>query len=142
MKNLTVMIIALLIASCCAHIITPVEMTKTAIMETFVRMNMFAKNNKTIPKSLNILPKRKGYANRITDGWNRPLIYSISQDDILTLTSLGKDGLPGGVGENADIVKSYYAKRKDGSLWIGASMWLVNAEITKKIQSDKLPSQI
>ena len=67
--------------------------------------------------------------NRTTDGWNRPLQYRVAQDGIITLTSLGADGKPGGDGEDADISVSYRSKRPNGSLWVGSPMWLVEAEV-------------
>jgi general secretion pathway protein G len=109
--------------------ITAVDSTTSAMGETFVRIDLYAKAHGTIPASLDVLPNRDGYTNRTTDGWGRPLIYSIGNDGLLTLTSYGKDGKPGGEGADADIVKSYYSKRADGSLWVGSEMWLVEAEV-------------
>ena len=107
--------------------ISPVEATDTAISETFVRIDLYAKQHGTVPPSLNVLPEREGYANSITDGWGKPLLYEVSDDGRLTLTSYGKDGKPGGTGEDADISRSYYSKRPDGSLWVGSDMWIVEA---------------
>ena len=111
------------------HTITPVEMTLTAIGETFVRIAIYAENNKAVAPSLDVLPKRDGYANQTTDGWNRPLQYRVTEDGIITLTSFGADGKPGGNGENVDISQSYHSKRPDGSLWVGSPMWIVEAEV-------------
>jgi hypothetical protein len=97
--------------------------------ETLARINIYAETNKAIPPSLDVLAKRDGYVNRTTDGWNRPLQYRVTQDGIITLTSLGADGKPGGNGEDADISVSYRSKRPDGSLWVGSPMWLVEAEV-------------
>lgn len=97
--------------------------------ETFVRMSLYAKAHQDVPPSLRVLPERKGYMNRTTDGWGRPLIYQIGDNGVLTLTSLGEDGKPGGNGEDRDISESYYSRRIDGSLWIGESSWIVDAEV-------------
>jgi hypothetical protein len=111
-------------------VITPIEMTHTAIDETFVRVDLYAKQHGAIPPSLAVLPQRSGYMNRTTDGWKRPLLYDIRNDGCVTLTSYGKDRKPGGVGEDADISRSYRAKRPDGSLWAGVDgLWIVNAEV-------------
>lgn len=75
-----------------------------------------------------MLPRRDGYANRTTDGWGHPLQYRVAADGILTITSLGKDGNPGGGGENADVFESYFTKKPDGSLWVGTDMWVVEAQ--------------
>jgi len=113
-------------------------MTHTAITETFVRMNLYAQQRHSIPTSLDVLLKRTGYANRTTDGWNRPLLFETRADGILTLKSFGKDGKPGGKGEDADISTSYQAKHEDGTLWIGDEMWIVKALSKKGIFQQEL----
>jgi len=50
-------------------------MTKTAMIETSVRVGIFVDQNKTLPRSLDKLPKREGYMNRMTDAWKRSLIW-------------------------------------------------------------------
>ncbi|MEI8289359.1 MAG: type II secretion system protein GspG [Verrucomicrobiota bacterium] len=129
MRRLALIFLVMACGSCCMHTITSVEMTWTAIDETFVRIAIYAETNKAVAPSLDVLPKRDGYANQTTDGWKRPLQYRVAKDGIITLTSLGADGKPGGSGENADISKSYRAKRPDGSLWVGAPMWIAEAEV-------------
>ena len=129
MNRAFLMFLALAFFSGCTDKITPVEMTRTAMTETLVRINIYAETNKAIAPSLDVLAKRDGYVNRTTDGWNRPLQYRVAQDGIITLTSLGADGKPGGDGEDADISVSYRSKRPDGSLWVGSPMWLVEAEV-------------
>ena len=37
------------------------------------------------------------------DPWGRPYIYRLSENGGVSIVSLGKDGQPGGTGENADI---------------------------------------
>jgi hypothetical protein len=113
-------------------VIPPKAMTVTAIDETFVRIGMYVRQHNSIPSSLDILPKREGYANRITDGWNRPLQYEVWSNGIIRLTSSGKDGKLGGDGENADITKAYRTKKPDGSLWATSEMWIVEGEITEE----------
>lgn len=109
--------------------ITPVEMTKTAITETVVRINIYAETNRAVPPSLDVLPRRNGYANRTTDGWGRPLQYRVATNGIITLTSFGRDAKPGGSGEDADVSESYFAKKPDESLWVGSAMWIVDAQV-------------
>jgi len=128
MNKALVVVFALACASGCDRR-TSVEATQTAMGETFARITLYCETNKSIPRSLDILPRRVGYANKTTDGWNRPLQYDLSQDGIITLRSYGADGKPGGDGENADISLSYHSKRPDGSLWVGSPMWIVEGEI-------------
>jgi len=49
-------------------IIPPRSMTATAIGETQVRLHMYMLAHRDYPADLSVLPKREGYANRITDG--------------------------------------------------------------------------
>jgi len=104
-------------------------MTWTAMGETFARIDIYAQSNKSVPTSLEMLPKREHYMNRTIDGWGRPLQYTATQDGIISLTSLGRDGIVGGQGEDADITEAYYTRRADGALWAGSDLWLVEAEI-------------
>ena len=108
--------------------IPPRAETITAIGETFARIGLYAKQNNSIPPSLAVLPKRTGYAKQTTDAWKRPLRYEVASDGVITLASLGKDGRPGGDGDDADITRAYFGRRPDGSLWATSGMWLVDAE--------------
>jgi hypothetical protein len=126
MKYLLLMLSACLMG--CSERVTPIEETRSAIGETFVRINMYAEANKKLPASIEILPRRAGYANQIIDGWGNKLKYTISKDGLITITSFGADGEPGGVAENADISVSYRSKRPDGSFWAGSKMWIVEAK--------------
>lgn len=118
---------ALILQGC--HVITPVEMTHTAIGETFYRIHLFMQKEGKIPRSFDVLPRREGYSNRTTDGWGQELAYMISENGILTLKSLGRDGKIGGSGEDADITRSYRTVDDDGKSIIGEDLWIVTAEI-------------
>lgn len=111
------------------HTITPEEMTHTAIGETFYRVSIYMRSNNSIPKSLNDLPVREGFMNTTIDGWGHHLQYTISADGVLTLTSFGKDGEPGGANDNADISRSYRTKDAEGMLIISDPEWIDRAEI-------------
>jgi len=131
MKRLLISIIgALTMTGCCAYVITPIEMTHTAIGETFYRVHLYGKQHHKRPGSFDVLPVREGYANRVTDGWDRKLILEIKEDKVITITSYGADGKLGGEGEDADISESHWLKKKDGSLWIDDEMWIVESKIT------------
>ena len=142
MKTTLCGMLCLGLASCCMRVITPVEITHTAIGETFVRMHMYLTEHHQFPGALDDLPKREGYANRTTDGWQRPLIYTIEQDNFITLRSLGKDGRPGGSGEGADIQKTYRTKNPDGSWCVDEEFWIVTAEVKEPPTTDStVPSE-
>lgn len=82
--------------------------TLSAITATSVRIEMYVgTSDKRLPPSLEALPKQQGHANRVTDGWDHPLIYAVTSANTFTLTSLGGDGLVGGTGDDADVVVNY-----------------------------------
>jgi hypothetical protein len=128
-KGKSVLLALACMSGCCGHLITPVESTNTAIMESFARAQLYAETNRAVPPSLDALPKRKGYANQTMDGWHRPLQYRVAPDGVIAIASFGRDGKPGGTGEDSDISVSYRSKRPNGSLWIGSDLWIVEAQI-------------
>ena len=113
----------------CVDVIPARAMTVSAMTETFARISLYAQQNNDIPPSLDILPKRSGYANQITDGWGRPLKYEFTPDGIIRLTSLGKDGVLGGTEDDTDVSMAYYTRCPDGSLWVTSEMWMVEAKV-------------
>ena len=122
---------SLVLAASCSLVTTipPRNMTVGAMTETQVRIHMYMTANRTYPADLSVLPTRDGYANRTTDGWGRPLIFSIDDRGIISLASLGRDGKVGGEGDDADIIRRYRTKNEDGALNIDDDFWIVHSEI-------------
>jgi hypothetical protein len=71
------------------------------------RVDSFVSVRHKLPVSLDKLPQLSGIDNGIVDSWGRPIVYKATEEHLYTLTSLGKDGLPGGKGEDADISKAF-----------------------------------
>jgi hypothetical protein len=71
------------------------------------RILLYAHQNNRLPLSLAEIPAMPGYDNSIKDAWGWPLRYQINDNGTITLISLGRDGMPGGVGEDADVVLSF-----------------------------------
>lgn len=115
------------IAASCVTTISPSEMTQTAISETTVRIHMYLIQHRDYPKDLSVLPKRDRYANQITDGWGRPLIYNVDEKGVISLKSLGRDGKVGGDGPDQDIVRQHRTRNADGTLNIDDDLWLVTS---------------
>ena len=109
--------------------ISPHDMTLTAIGETHVRMHIYLKEHRQCPKTLSQLPQRDEYINRTTDGWDRPLIYSVDDGGIITLLSLGRDGVAGGTGDDQDITRRFRTRNDDGTLNVDGELWTVTSEI-------------
>lgn len=125
-----------LIATSLATVITPPEMTQTAIGESFYRIYLYANANQKLPETLDDLPNRSGYGNRITDGWGNRLNYEISDDGIITLSSLGADQKPGGIGDDADISRSYRSVDEQGVFIAGQEMWIVTGELHPSVEAE------
>jgi len=96
--------------------IPPRSETITAMGETMARIVIYMEQHADYPKDLSVLPVRRGYANQITDAWGRQLSYSVDERGVITFSSLGRDGKPGGDGLDADIVHCYPTRNEDGSL--------------------------
>ena len=114
---------------CRSLMIPPESLTHAAIQSTMVRIHMYMLDNREYPPDLSVLPERKGYDNRVIDGWGRPLLYSVDENGIISVSSLGRDGKPGGEGLDADIVRRNRTRNEDGSLDIDDEYWSVTSEI-------------
>ena len=128
MVRFCVLLPVLALTPACASLvdrIPPGDMTNSSMVETQVRMQMYMKEHGETPPNLAALPTRKGYVNSTTDGWGRELQYTVDQEGVITLTSLGADGKPGGGGLNKDIVQRYRTRNPDGSSCINDEYWIV-----------------
>jgi len=110
---MVVVVVAVSVVLCLDLRIPKRAITPSAMGETSVRIGMYYQRNKRMPPDLSELPARDGYANRTTDAWGRPLIYTTGPDDTFTLSSLGGDGAPGGTGDNADVACNYRIERNE-----------------------------
>jgi hypothetical protein len=124
-----ILLLALICASCRREgpITTPEGRTRLFIQQLFVRINFYTETNKEVPPSLAALPPAG--MNMTNDAWGRPIQYRINTNSTITLLSFGRDGKPGGQGEDADIAQTYRLKHRDGSLWVGSPGWVPEAEL-------------
>ncbi len=130
MKNSTkfIFICLLLVTSACTTI-SPREMTSSAITETYYRIYLYAIEQKKLPATLDALPLRDNYANRIEDAWGRPLSYIVDAECIIIIGSLGADAKEGGEADNADIIVRYRSKDEAGRFIVADDLWIVDGEI-------------
>ncbi len=110
-------------------VISPKEMTVTALGESFARINLYAREHHKLPDAIADFPCRSGYSNCTEDGWGNPLLYKVANDGTITLSSLGADGKPGGIGDNADVSQSYRSIEEHGRFIAGDDLWLVDGKI-------------
>ncbi|MGA2255740.1 MAG: type II secretion system protein GspG [Thermoguttaceae bacterium] len=81
------------------------------------------------PASLSVLPVDEGPYGKAVDGCGHDLQYSVDHDGVITLTSFGADGKPGGDGRDADIIMRYRTRNADGTLNVDDHAWIDNAKI-------------
>jgi hypothetical protein len=63
---------------------------------------------------LTALKQIPGYDNEVLDGWGRLIEYRKDVKGLVTLVSLGRDGIPGGTGEDTDLVHPFRSKGENG----------------------------
>src|SRR5437763_14326113 len=61
------------------------------------RIIKFAIAHGSLPDSVGQLPRMEGYDNGTIDDWGRPIDMRV-EGGTITLTSIGRDGVPGGPG--------------------------------------------
>jgi hypothetical protein len=98
--------------------VSPAEITHSRMVFDRLCILEYARANNKLPPNLSDLPRLafKPEPDRyLEDAWHRQLIYEIDSSGMVTLRSLGKSGVPGGSGENAEIVLKFPPRRADGS---------------------------
>jgi hypothetical protein len=80
---------------------------------TKCRILQFARTHDALPTSLEQLPSVNEVNKQIIDGWGRPILWQVVGDEG-TLTSNGRNGVPGGDGEDADITYIFPLKTNEG----------------------------
>ncbi len=105
------------------------DKTISSMGETFVRIDLFMKEHKRVPNNLNKLPTRENYANSTIDAWGQQLKYKKNSQGVLSLTSYGKDKMPGGEGDNEDLIMKYTIKDAHGNFIISNPDWIIEAQI-------------
>jgi len=89
------------------------------------RVMAYARENNALPQSLSQLPPEgPEYDDRNYRrlGQNHPVCDRSS--GVVTLTSCGHDGKPGGAGEDADIIRRFASRKPDASWADGYIEWL------------------
>jgi hypothetical protein len=87
--------------------IPPRSLTVTHMTILKRRVLQFAHSRGELPHSLTDLPELRGFHDRIRDGWGRDIEFDVSASGVVTFRSLGRDGIVGGSGEDADMLASF-----------------------------------
>ena len=100
-------------------IIPPRSSTSGRMRRCMLSILEYAKKHNEVPQNLDAILQEPDSERAITDAWGRILVYSVSPDDTVTLTSYGEDGTEGGEGTNADIIGIFPLKTASGR-WEGS----------------------
>lgn len=83
--------------------ITPQSVTRTRMTMAEQRIRKYVAAHRRLPKRLSDLPPLESDRDgSLADGWGRQIQYT-KEGQTVTLLSLGKDGHPGGIGDDVDI---------------------------------------
>jgi len=99
----------------CIDRIPPTSLTETRMFVTKRRILQYAQAHDQLPPDLSSLPQMAGYDMSLKDGWGRTLSYQTNSAGTVTLESLGRDGVLGGSGEDADIIRSFPIRDSHGA---------------------------
>jgi hypothetical protein len=116
-------VVAFLLPAFFPGTVPPAELTRERMAFDRIRILDYARVHGQLPTDLAALPRlalKPEADHYFEDAWHRRLIYEVDSSGTVTLKSLGKDGVPGGSGDDADIVFKFPSHNADGS-WIKAN---------------------
>lgn len=116
--TLTCMIGVFLLAASCQRCrivdtIPPANLTETRLLVTYDRTQKFWHQHRKAPAKPADLPDEKNRDCSMTDGWGRELHWDSDGKSRVRVWSLGRDGKPGGTGDDADIEVEFVGIRKE-----------------------------
>ncbi|TWT77451.1 Bacterial type II secretion system protein G [Posidoniimonas polymericola] len=100
--------------------IPPTEATRGEMHNICHALDAYYAKHSSLPEALSTLPPVENRIFRIEDSWDRPFEYKVEAGNYAQITSLGKDGLPGGSGEDSDLVVRYLPGVSGRFDWIKA----------------------
>lgn len=85
------------------NVIPPRNLTETRLAVTHNRIEQYWQAQQRVPDSPDQLPVHKNRDCSMTDGWGRELQWESDGKSKVKVWSLGRDGIAGGTGEDADM---------------------------------------
>jgi type II secretion system (T2SS) protein G len=92
--------------------IPPESVTENRLSYTYVRIQNFWNQNGRVPKEPSELPDVEDHDCEMNDGWGHQFHWDSDGVSKVTVWSLGRDGKPGGVGEDTDLEVVFVGKEK------------------------------
>jgi hypothetical protein len=110
---IVVLVIAIIVAIGIGEITPPRSVTDGRMHMMKRRIIRFAIAHGFLSTSVDQLPRIEGFDNGAVDGWGRPITLRV-EGATVTLTSYGSDGIPGGAGDDRDMIGIFLAKTATG----------------------------
>jgi len=103
------LVVILLVGCSALPRVTPVEETNTVLGTTHGRIWSFWKTRGQLPENVTDLPMESNRNCSTKDAWGREILWSRVDEGTIKLSSLGRDGNVGGIGEDADLVVFFHS---------------------------------
>jgi len=101
-------IVLVILLLCIDPGIKRIALTRRRLARTELRIREYEKTHQRLPDRLSDLPRLANQDNSIEDAWGRNIIYTPDLPGAVTLSSLGKDGRPGGTGPEDDDIRVFF----------------------------------
>ncbi len=101
----------------------PENYTSTTMYPLKRRIHLYTEANNKLPSNLESLPLLKGFSDRIVDVWGNKIVLKIEGTEI-SLISYGKDQIPGGTGEDLDVIGIFDARINENTWANKDSPWI------------------
>lgn len=102
---------------CLFNVAPPQSRTDLTMRDLAGRIRTAFKQGRSIPADLTTLPEHRRDSVDVNDGWGRPMTARWLVGGTVELLSLGRDGRPGGTGEDADL-RGVFDPVADDNEWI------------------------
>ena len=106
--------------------------TASEVSAVATRCHLFMIEHHVPPPDLQSLPRRDGHSDTALDGWGRPLIYRLLGDGTIEIGSLGRDGVPGGTGPDADMFQRFRTRNASGKFVGDSELWQEKEELSAR----------
>ena len=133
MKRIVIacLILAVIVAAVAFELIVGTIPARDATYTTMTllkyRILVYAREHGQLPAELSLVPSRPGFSDRNTDAWGRSIIYQVDSSGMVVLKSLGRDGISGGAGKDADIVCTFGSRDREGNWNDPVVAWTIDS---------------
>jgi hypothetical protein len=88
-------------------------LTETRLIITYNRIESYWNEHGRVPSRADELPQQNGRDCALADGWGRRFDWESAGKATVRVSSFGRDGKPGGSGDDADMTVVFVGKRND-----------------------------